>query len=98
MFSPGLYCSLSAAFSESLRSLPGSSFNNISSSVVTVAFGLVSRTHARHDGQVYGLDFGCEEERAAFACKPNHSFKQEPQKVWRQSRRVSGWYSISVHI
>lgn len=32
----------------------------MSSKVVTVALGLVSRTEARHDGQVYG--FGLEVE------------------------------------
>ena len=32
------------------------------------------------------------------ACKANHGLRHEPQKVWRQSRRVSGWKRTSVHI
>lgn len=32
----------------------------MSSKVVTVALGLVSRTEARHDGQVYGLGLAAE--------------------------------------
>lgn len=53
-----------------------------------LASGLVSRTGARHDGQVKG--FGLEAE-AWEDCHENHSLRQEPQKVWRQSRRVRGW-------
>ena len=69
----------------------------MSSSVVTVAFGRVPRTSARHDGQVYGLVV--RRERAAeVACHENHSFKQDPQKVCRQSSRVKGWYMTSVQI
>lgn len=50
----------------------------MSSKVVTVAFGLVSRTEARHDGQVYGFDW---DEDGREACDVNHSLRQEPQKV-----------------
>lgn len=65
--------------------------------MVTVAFGRVPRTSARHDGQVYGLVV--RRERAAeVACHENHSFKQDPQKVCRQSSRVKGWYMTSVQI
>lgn len=61
--------------------------------VVTVAFGFVPLTEVRHDGQVYGwMDVAVE------AWNWNHSFKQAPQKVCRQSRRVRGWYRTSVHI
>jgi hypothetical protein len=69
----------------------------MSSNVVTVAFGRVPRTSARHEGHVYGfvLRRACT---AAVACHENHSFKQEPQKVWRQSSRVKGWYMTSVQI
>lgn len=69
----------------------------MSRSVVTVALGRVPRTSARHDGQVYG----CVVRRAwtaEVACHENHSFKQEPQKVCRQSSSVKGWYMMSVHI
>lgn len=52
------------------------------------AFGLVSRTEARHDGQVNGLGFEVE---AWETCHENHSLRQDPQKVWRQSRSVRGW-------
>lgn len=52
--SPGLNFSRSAFFSPSLFPLSGFAFKNISSSVVTVAFGCVVRTEARHEGQVYG--------------------------------------------
>jgi len=62
-----------------------------------VAFGRVPRTSARHDGHVYG--FVVRRERAAeVACHENHSFRQEPQKVCRQSSRVKGWYMTSVQI
>lgn len=62
-----------------------------------MAFGRVPRTSARHDGQVYG--FVVRRERAAeVACHENHSFKQDPQKVCRQSSRVKGWYMTSVQI
>ena len=65
--------------------------------MVTVAFGRVPRTSARHDGQVYGLVV--RRDRAAeVACHENHSFKQDPQKVCRQSSRVKGWYMTSVQI
>lgn len=58
----------------------------MSSSVVTVALGCVVRTEARHEGQVYGcIDVAVE------AWKANHSFRQAPQKVCRQSSSVSGW-------
>ena len=74
--SPGLYFSLSAFFSSSFFPLPGFAFRNMSSSVVTVAFGWVERTEARHEGHVYGwIDV------AADAWKANHSFRQAPQKV-----------------
>jgi hypothetical protein len=66
---------------------------NISSSVVTVALGCVDRTEARHDGHVYGCS-----DVAVVAWNANHSFRHAPQKVWRQSSSVSGWYSRSVQI
>lgn len=84
--SPYLNFSLSAFFSSSLFPLCGCACINMSKSVVTVAFGLVDRTEARHDGQVYGW-----RELAVEAWKANHSFRQAPQKVCRQSRSVSGW-------
>lgn len=56
--------------------------------VVTVAFGRVERTVARHDGQVYGCKF--VELAVLVAWNVNHSFRQAPQNVWRQSRSVSG--------
>jgi hypothetical protein len=44
------------------------------------------RTEARQAGHVYGwMDVAVE------AWKANHSFRQAPQKVCRQSSRVSGW-------
>jgi hypothetical protein len=69
----------------------------MSSNVVTVAFGRVPRTWARHDGQVYGLVVR-RDWAAEVACHENHSFKQEPQKVCRQSSKVKGWYITSVQI
>lgn len=67
----------------------------MSSNVVTVALGLVSRTEARHDGHVYGFGFEAE---TWDACHENHSFKHDPQKVCKQSSKVNGWNKISVHI
>lgn len=67
----------------------------MSSSVVTVAFGLVSRTEARHDGHVYGFGFEAE---AWDACHENHSFRHDPQKVCKQSSKVKGWNKTSVQI
>lgn len=66
----------------------------MSSKVVTVALFLVARTEARQDGQVKGFDplmGGLGEFRLVFSWKENHSFKQAPQKVCRQSSRVRGW-------
>lgn len=60
---------------------------------MTVALFLVSRTGARHDGHVYGVEpEGTESRllREAVSWNENHSFKHAPQKVWRQSRRVRG--------
>jgi len=67
---------------------------NISTSVVTVALCFVSLTGALHEGHVYGVPVsgsGEGEARCELSWKLNHSFRQEPQKVCRQSRRVSGW-------
>lgn len=92
---PGLYFFAISSFSSSDFCLLGFAWRNISRRVVTVAFGLVSRTVARHDGQVNRgdlLDLGCE------TCQENHSCRQDPQKVCRQSRTVRGWYRRSVHI
>jgi hypothetical protein len=82
----GLYLLLSAAFSSSLLPLSGFDLTKLSSSVVTKAFGCVDRTEARQEGQVYGCM-----HVAVDAWKANHSFRQAPQKVWRQSSSVSGW-------
>jgi hypothetical protein len=84
--SPGLNLSLSACFSSSFFPLSGFAFRNMSSRVVTVALGCVLRTEARHDGHVYGWI-----EVAAEAWKANHSLRQAPQKVCRQSSSVRGW-------
>jgi hypothetical protein len=73
----------------------------MSSKVVTVALCFVSRTGVRHDGHVYGVELEGAELgllREAVSCHENHSFKQEPQKVWRQSRSVKGWKRTSVQI
>jgi hypothetical protein len=59
---------------------------NMSRRVVTVALGCVVRTEARHEGHVYGWI-----EVAVEAWNWNHSLRQAPQKVCRQSRRVRGW-------
>jgi hypothetical protein len=69
--------------------------------VTTVALCLVSRTGARHDGQVKTTASGVGGVGAfstVAAWKWNHSFRQEPQNVCRQSSRVSGWYRRSVQI
>lgn len=67
---------------------------------MTVALFFVARTTARHDGQVTGLLLLEEapEARAELSWKANHSLRHAPQKVWRQSRRVRGWYRTSVQI
>lgn len=73
----------------------------MSSSEATVELCLVSRTDARHDGHVKMGASGAGGSGAflaASACQSNHSFRQAPQKVCRQSRSVSGLYSNSVHI
>lgn len=65
----------------------------MSSSVTTVALCFVSRTDERHDGQVKmgeSGDGGVGDFSAVAAWKVNHSLRQAPQKVCRQSRRVSG--------
>jgi hypothetical protein len=83
--SPCVYRWAISAFSSVDLARLGCAPSTISRSVVTVAFGRVPRTSARHEGQV---NRG-EGRREAWAL--NHSFTQEPQKVWRQSRRVRGW-------
>jgi len=91
--SPGRYLSRSARFSASLFPRLGFALRKMSSRVVTVALGWVERTEARHEGHVYGWS-----EVAVEAWKANHSFRQAPQKVCRQSSSVSGWWSRSVQI
>jgi hypothetical protein len=87
--SPGLYRCAISSFSSADLSRSGWAIKTMSSNVVTVAFGRVSRTSARHDGQVKR---GAEPEgRLRDPWAENHSFKQEPQKVCRQSRSVRGW-------
>lgn len=94
--SPGLYFFAISRLSCSDLACSGFAFSTISSNVVTVAFGLVARTAARHDGQV---NRGAElDVRGRTACHENHSFRQEPQKVCRQSSKVRGWYNSSVQI
>lgn len=66
----------------------------MSSRVTTVALCLVSRTALRHDGHVKMVSDGdgkVGDLAALAAWKLNHSLRQAPQKVCRQSRRVSGW-------
>ena len=87
--SPGLYRWAISSFSAGDRALSGCASRTISSSVVTVAFGRVPRTSARHDGQVNRGEV--PEDRCRDPCAENHSFKHNPQKVCRQSRRVRGW-------
>ena len=50
--SPGVYFSLISSFSSTVFPRLGFAWRYISSKVVTVAFGRVSRTEARQDGQV----------------------------------------------
>jgi hypothetical protein len=94
-FSPGVYFFLMSSFSSVVLPLSGCAVKNISSSVVTVALFFVARTVARHEGHVNGvLPAGGEELgdlRLEVSWKANHSLRQAPQKVWRQSRRVRGW-------
>jgi hypothetical protein len=93
--SPILYFFSSSSFSSSVLPFSGFAATNISRSVFTVALCLVSLTGALHDGQVYGVPpagigvaFGVFRDEASW--KENHSFRQEPQKVCRQSRSVRG--------
>ena len=53
--SPGLYLRSMSFFSCADLPFPGFACEYMSSKVVTVAFGLVSRTEARHDGHVSGF-------------------------------------------
>ena len=77
-FSPALYAFRVSSFSCSVLDLPGFAWRYNSSRVVTFAFGLASRTDARHEGHVKGLSVLLD---AWEACHENHSFKHEPQKV-----------------
>lgn len=86
--SPTLYRFLSSSISSMVLPLLGLAWRNMSNKVVTLASGLVSRTVARHDGQVKGCGFKVS---AWEATEENHSFRHEPQKVCRQSSRVNGW-------
>lgn len=85
--SPYVYLVAISAFSSAALSRSGCALRTMSSRVVTVAFGRVSRTSVRQDGQV---NRGEARERRD-PCAENHSFTQDPQNVWRQSRRVRGW-------
>ena len=84
--SPCVYLVAISAFSSVALSRSGCALRTMSSRVVTVAFGRVSRTSVRQDGQV---NRGEVRERRD-PCAENHSFTQDPQNVWRQSRRVRG--------
>jgi hypothetical protein len=93
-FSPASYLTLISLLSFSVLPFSGFAARNISSRVVTVALCFVSRTGARHEGHVYGSPVsgsGEGEARCEESWKANHSLRQEPQKVCRQSRRVRGW-------
>lgn len=99
--SPGLYFASISSFSLCGFVLSGCAASTISNSEATVELCLVSRTDALHDGHVkMGASGagGVGAFLAALACQSNHSFRQAPQKVCRQSRRVSGLYSSSVQI
>lgn len=92
--SPGLNFLFISALSSSGLALSGLAARNMSSSVATVALWRVSRTWARHEGQVKTAepgDGGFGACSAAVACQLNHSLRQAPSKVCRQSRRVRGW-------
>jgi hypothetical protein len=89
-----VYFLLTSSFSSAVRPLSGCAVRNISSNVVTVALFLVARTTARHDGHVKGVapgGGGLGDVRLEASWKANHSLRQLPQKVCRQSRRVRGW-------
>lgn len=91
--SPCLYFSCISRSSASGRALSGCARRNISSRVATVALCRVSRTWARHEGQVATMvpaDGGLGEFSAVVACQLNQSLRQDPQNVCRQSRRVRG--------
>jgi hypothetical protein len=91
--SPGLYILSDSLRSSSVLNLVGFAVENMSSKVETVALCFVPLTDARQAGHVYGCKLVARD-----AWERNHSFKQEPQKVCRQSRRVRGWYKMSVQI
>lgn len=91
--SPGLYFASISSFSCWGFTFSGCATRTMSSRDATVELCLVSRTEARHDGQVKTDAPGAGGSgalRAASACHSNHSFRQAPQKVCRQSRSVSG--------
>ena len=92
--SPFLYLAEISSLSASLLSRSGFAFTYISRRVATVALCREPRTPARHEGHVnMGAPGGggVGAESWAEAWKANQSFRQAPQKVWRQSRRVRGW-------
>lgn len=88
-FSSGRYFFPMSSFSSCGRAFSGLDCRNRSSSVFTLASRLVSRTDDRHEGQVKGGRLRAS--GALEVCHENHSFRQEPQNVCRQSRRVKGW-------
>lgn len=99
--SPGLYFWRISSFSFSGFALSGFAVRYMSSKVLTVALWRVSRTDARQDGQVNLFEAGAGglgDVSATVCCHPNQSFRHEPQKVCRQSRRVKGWKRMSVQI
>lgn len=99
--SPGLYLASISACSACGFAFSGCATSTMSNSEATVELCLVSRTEARHDGHVKTEEPGTGGSGAlvaAFACQSNHSFRQAPQKVCRQSRRVRGLYRSSVQI
>ncbi len=91
--SPRLYLASICWRSSSGLCLSGCAFNSISRRVATSGVCLVSLTGARQAGQVKTEEPGAGGEgafSAAVAWQLNHSFKQAPQKVWRQSNSVRG--------
>jgi hypothetical protein len=91
--SPGLYFWRTSSCSSVGLALSGFEARKMSSRLVTVALRRVSRTRARHDGQVKTVAPGAGGfgfVSAEIFCHSNQSFKQEPQKVCRQSRSVKG--------
>jgi len=97
--SPDLYTDRMLFFSSGVRSFKGLFLTKLSTKFCSRPPALVSRTTARHSGQVnFEPAFALLGADSELFNEANHDFAHAPQFAWRQSRKVTGSKRMSVQI